>query len=54
MLATCWLSVSLLHHYFGIEATALGTQSAPLGSTKVVAHFGVEKQQLGQKARSPV
>ena len=54
MLATCWLPVLLLHHCFGAETTALGTHAAPLGSTKAVAHFGVAKRQLGQKARSSV
>ena len=54
MLATCWLLVLLLHHCFGAETTALGTHPAPLGSTKVVVHFGVAKRQLGQKARSSV
>ena len=54
MLATCWLLVLRLHHYFGVEATAPSTHQTHLGSTKAVVHFGVAKRQLGQKARSSV
>ena len=54
MLATCWPPVLLFHHYFGVETTTLGTHPALMGPTKAIAHFGVAKRQLGQKARSSV
>ena len=54
MLTICWLPVLLFHHCFGAETTALGTHPDPMVSTKAVAHCGVAKRQLGQKARSSV